>query len=42
MGDKIESRRRLLQFPIFLYVCICLSVVIVFDILETKRLRVSV
>lgn len=42
MGGKIESRKRLLQFRIFYMYVFVYQLAIVFDILETKRLRVSV
>ena len=41
-GRQDRIAETLTPISYFLDVCICLSVVIVFDILETKRLRVSV
>ena len=40
-GRQDRIAETLTPIPYFLYVCICLSVVIVFDILETKRLKVD-
>ncbi len=41
-GRQDRIAETLTPISYFLYACICLSVAIVFDILETKRLRVSV